>query len=41
MGIKEEEEEEEANEHLDASDSGFLFKKFHGKNFIAKLITVA
>lgn len=40
-GIKEEEEEEEANEHLDASDSGFLFKKFHGIYFIAKLITVS
>lgn len=39
-GIKEE-EEEEANEHLDASDSSFLFKKFHGINFIAKLITVS
>lgn len=26
-GIKEEEEEEEANEHLDASDSSLLFKK--------------
>lgn len=38
-GIKEE-EEEEANEHLDASDSSFLFKKFHGLNFIVKLITV-
>lgn len=33
--------EEEANEHLDASDSGFLFKKFHGINFIANLITVS
>lgn len=31
----------EANEHLDASDSDFLFKKFHGINFIAKLITVS
>lgn len=31
----------EANEHLDGSDSGFLFKKFHGINFIAKLITVS
>lgn len=39
-GIKEE-EEEEANEHLDASDSSFLFKKFHGINFIANLITVS
>lgn len=39
-GIKEE-EEEEANEHLDASDSSFLNKKFHGINFIAKLITVS
>lgn len=38
-GIKEE-EEEEANEHLDASDSTLLFKKFHGIKFIAKLITV-
>lgn len=40
-GIKEKEEEEEANEHLDASDSSFPFKKFHGINFIAKLITVS
>lgn len=40
-GIKEEEKEEEANEHLDASDSSFPFKKFHGINFIAKLITVS
>lgn len=40
-GIKEEEEKEEANEHLDASDSSFFFKKFHGINFIAKLITVS
>lgn len=41
-GIKEkEEEEEEANEHLDASDSSFLFKKFHGVHFIAKLITIS
>lgn len=39
-GIKEE-EEEEANEHLDASDSSFLNEKFHGINFKVKLITVS
>lgn len=35
-----EEEEEEANEHLDASDSSFLNEKFHGEHF-KKLITVS
>lgn len=39
-GIKEEDEGEETNEHLDVSDSIFLFKKFPGIKLKVKLITL-